>query len=171
MRGVLMNLRAALTVWDTQMVHGDLKPTNGLFAPDSFLLIHKVLLDLDFNVQPVDIDPSMVHVTDYGLIYYSAIQDTRRPGTFPYMAPEVRETGSLSANSDIWSLGFMGYELALGYRVHCDSGEAFDGGWARVRADHGSSVEQILMACLQRHPEIRYTFEQLEAALGAAIQF
>jgi len=34
MRGVLMNLRAALTVWGTQMVHGDLKPTNGLSAQD-----------------------------------------------------------------------------------------------------------------------------------------
>ena len=126
-------------------------------------------MDLDFNVQPVEIDSSKVHVTDYGLIYYSAAEGTRRPGTFPYMAPEVRETGLVSPNSDIWSLGFMGYELALGYRVHRDSGETFDRGWLCIRADHGFNVEQILRGCLQRQPEIRYTFEQLEAAL--AMQF
>ncbi|MCO4769010.1 MAG: tetratricopeptide repeat protein [Deltaproteobacteria bacterium] len=89
---------------DAGLVHRDVKPANVLLAPREGSLVPKI--------------------ADFGIARHLASDDVRLTrtgvavGTPAYMAPEqVRDTHSVDARADVWSLGCVLYELVTGQRA------------------------------------------------------
>ncbi len=85
------------------MIHRDIKPDNVLLKPDAG--------GLRLNYRPI--------LTDFGLAKLtassdSAVTDQQPIGTYPYMSPEQCLAENIDQRSDIYSLGVMLYELAVG---------------------------------------------------------
>jgi len=90
---ILWRLAATLhEVHSAGIVHRDLKPSNIIVTED---------------VRP--------HITDFGVAASAAGQTSMLLGTTKYMAPEMYAEGTTpDARADIYSLGFIIYELLLG---------------------------------------------------------
>jgi len=86
------------------VVHRDLKPGNLRLLPDGRLKI------LDFGlaklVQPMGDEAVTASLTETHAV----------AGTLPYMAPEQLRREPVDARSDIWALGVVLYEMAVGAR-------------------------------------------------------
>jgi serine/threonine protein kinase len=91
---------------DRHVVHGDLKSSNVMVGPDGHITV------LDFGLAVLQ----GVGVTENQ-------GDTTRPspssgaaGTVPYMAPELIRGAQPTSRSDIWALGVLLFEMAVGRR-------------------------------------------------------
>jgi serine/threonine protein kinase len=66
--------------------------------------------------------PENIHISDFGIPYCCRLpvgtQSIDVPGTFPYLAPEIRDNG-IGSNlaSDMWAVGCIGYELCIGKKL------------------------------------------------------
>jgi serine/threonine protein kinase len=91
---ILQVAYALLHLHSHNVIHGDLKPENILITEDG-----------------------EVKVIDFGIarLYGESSHSTKIAGTPAYMAPEQKEnTAKMSFSSDIYSLGIIAYELAMG---------------------------------------------------------
>lgn len=138
------------------VVHGDIKPSNILFTADG-----KPLL-ADFGVAQVS-----------GPAPAGAIRGT--PG---YLAPEVLEGASWSAQRDVYSLGVVCYEAIVGVPPHVgespqDVLTAADSGVhlpLRQAADVPAAVADVAERAIHRQSELRYADAQrLSLALREAL--
>jgi len=137
------------------IIHRDLKPQN-LFVtrvgndPDFLKL-------LDFGVVRLrNPDPGAEALTWTGLLV----------GTPAYLAPEVWCGGEADERSDVYSLGVTLYYLLTGVtpfdkwtpdRLKAAAQTPGEGDWAfEVGQSFSAAVQEILRACLARHPEARY---------------
>ena len=92
------------------------------------------------------------------------------PGTYRYIAPEVRLNGetSITKMSDIWAVGCIGYELCLGKKLadngelleeHINKGDinrgTLDTLIANIPERFGENVRTIIRECLQWTPQRR----------------
>src|SRR5262249_13012436 len=106
------------------IVHRDLKPGNIMIAK------------------------SVIKVLDFGLAKSAQDQTLTAPrmvrGTPAYMPPEQREGKPADARSDIYSFGWVLYEMATGARA----------GGQRKRIP-SSKLERIVSRCLEENPERR----------------
>src|SRR5471030_2481551 len=84
---------------ESGLVHGDLKPSNLMVEPSGTVRI------LDFGLATQD-DAQAT----------TSLQNADPQGTIAYMAPERLLGGSLRAQSDIYALGVVFYELLTGSR-------------------------------------------------------
>jgi serine/threonine protein kinase len=134
-------------------VHGDLKPAN--------ILIHR---------------KGTVLVTDFGImrLVETATASSRRiPGTPAYKAPELIQGHSPTAQSDIYALGIVLYEMLSGGKRPFEGDQAKIGGsveericWEqinlappplrRINPAVPQHVEAAVMHCLEKHPEQRF---------------
>jgi serine/threonine-protein kinase len=135
------------------VLHRDLKPAN-------------IMLDRRGKVR----------ITDFGLAGLAVLGgDEIRAGTPAYMAPEQLEGEAATAQSDIYSLGLVLYEIFTGKRV-------FDGSTlAELIRQHESTtptspaqlvagldplVERVILRCLENQPRDRpHSALQVAAAL------
>ncbi|MCL2449355.1 MAG: protein kinase [Polyangiaceae bacterium] len=94
-----------------------------------------------------------------------------------YMAPEqIRASRDVDARTDIWALGATLYELVTG-RVPFQAKSIFELGLQiveseppkprTIRAEIAAELETIILRCLEKDPERRYSSAQL---LGSALE-
>ena len=121
------------------VLHRDLKPAN-------------VMLD----------GAGKVRITDFGLA--GATGETVRAGTPAYMAPEQLAGSEVTAQSDIYALGLVLYELFTGQRAHRGEERRRAGAQARGRRslppsqivrDLDPAIERAILRCLERDPADR----------------
>lgn len=148
------------------MIHRDIKPDNVLLKADSESprLNYRAIL------------------TDFGLARLTtgdenAITDQQPIGTYPYMSPEQSMADELDARSDIYSLGIMLYEVAVG-RLPYNPKTIFEAAKmhrhdaltlpSALRSDFPPDLEEIIIRCLSKNREDRYsTAGELAKALRA----
>ena len=142
-------------VHERGVLHRDLKPAN-------------VMLD----------ERGDVRITDFGIAALAEETGGHRPaaGTPAYMSPEQLEAGELTAQSDIYSLGLVLYELFTGRRAFeaaslpellaLRRSAAQPSSPSRHVSDLDPLVERIILRCLERDPSKRpATALQVAAAL------
>jgi tetratricopeptide (TPR) repeat protein/predicted Ser/Thr protein kinase len=101
------------------LLHRDIKPANVLLTPDGEVKI------VDFGIATLT-EPAAGDVDSSGLTRTSALDIEPPPdasprpapamGTLPYMSPEAVRREPLEAQSDVFSVGVLLYELATGRR-------------------------------------------------------
>jgi serine/threonine protein kinase len=124
-----------------------------------------------------------ITISDYGISYISRIAShdgdvTIVQGTIPYLAPEIRLLRKTQATteSDMWSIGCIGYEMCIGLRLSAGHGEEIDryvegGGLdlSRIPARFGPNVRNIISTCLSRDPAKRFDARSLRDLLGGLV--
>jgi serine/threonine-protein kinase len=130
----------------SQLVHGDLKPSNLMLEPGG-----------------------AIRVLDFGLAHHLDVQATASlapaalQGTIAYMAPERMLGAPLSAQSDVYALGLILYEMICGARpfaaldglaLAAAQMQASSDGW-HYPADAGAPLIALIRAMTARQPAQR----------------
>jgi serine/threonine-protein kinase len=138
------------------ITHRDLKPANVMVSDDGRVKV------LDFGLAraaepdpgPVEADETRLRLTKEGTIL----------GTMPYMSPEQIEAKPLDHRTDIFSLGIMLYEMAMGERpFRGDSSPALMSSIMKDRPksvgerrpDVPGDVSRLIDRCLEKDPRDR----------------
>ncbi|MEP6984596.1 MAG: FHA domain-containing protein, partial [Chloroflexota bacterium] len=148
------------------MVHRDLKPDNVILKP---------LPDGErLNYRPIVTDFGLAKLTGSG---ENAITDQQPIGTYPYMSPEQTLAENVDSRSDIYALGIMLYELAVGRlpyhpksiaeaaRMHAREALTLP---SAVQANFPQQLEEIIVKSLAKDPALRYqSAREMSEALAA----
>jgi serine/threonine-protein kinase len=144
--------------------HRDLKPQNVMLTDGGLVKILDFGLARRLHPEEAGFDPAkpaMARTASLAETY------TARGGTIRYMAPEQFVTGQSSAQSDIWALGILLYELASGRHPFARP-DAEDFQIIRsiqfsdppdldaIVPDISVELKSILAACLEKNPGARY---------------
>ncbi|HEX2347186.1 MAG TPA: protein kinase [Ktedonobacterales bacterium] len=155
------------------MAHRDIKPDN--------LLLQR----LETPPRAAGAEPYLLKISDFGLARLmddsgELTQTGVVMGTPTYMSPEQCQGGALDGRSDLYSLGVVLYEVATGappFRVKTLSEAVFKHistppvPPSEVFPDLPPALEEVIMRCLAKRPEDRYTTgtelaDALDGALG-----
>ena len=137
------------------IVHRDLKPTN-------------------IHLEEIGGDTDFVKVLDFGIakiLHGSTLDNSdltgsgQMVGTFDYMAPEQMVGGNVTAQSDIYTLGVLLYEMITGERPFGDVNSPAEMLTAMVSrtpvplsaiVDVPVELDRVVARCLDRDPLKRY---------------
>jgi serine/threonine protein kinase/tetratricopeptide (TPR) repeat protein len=139
------------------IVHRDLKPANVMVAKNGLVKV------LDFGLAKLNPRSDSEETTQ--LSAEDLTRDGTVVGTVPYMAPEQIRNGQTDPRSDIFSLGVVLYEMAVGSRPF--QGETFADLVSSITRDRPSDVHgerpdlphhlgRVIRRCLEKDPERRY---------------
>ncbi len=106
--------QAVAAAHDIGVLHKDLKPANILVVPGANGCWEIKIAD--FGSASL-FDPSRLHalgITNLGFTQTAGLENDALTGTLMYLAPEVLAGQSPSAGADVYALGVMLYQLALG---------------------------------------------------------
>ena len=121
--------RAVAGVHGLGVLHKDLKPANILIADGEHGLVVK-LTDFGSGRLLDDTVLDSFHITDPGSLDADLGKDEPRSGTLAYRAPELTGDAMPTIKSDIYALGLILYQLAVG-----DFTATVGPGWERNIAD------------------------------------
>ena len=120
-------------IHDGGLLHRDLKPSN-------------VMVD----------GRGRARITDFGLAVLAGVPGARAPaGTPAYMAPEQRSRGEVNAQSDLYSLGLVLYEMFTGRPAQPAGGELGRPVRPASVVEIDPQTEAILLRCLEIDPRHR----------------
>ncbi|HTY25554.1 MAG TPA: protein kinase [Desulfomonilaceae bacterium] len=162
------------------LVHRDVKPGNCLMTKDGVLKV----TDFGLTKRSLSgaIDNSPTPVTDSGAISLRSETVTAAGmGTPAYMAPEMWIQGSqVGPQADIYGFGVMLFEVCCGTKpftirpgdkrvklayAHVKTPPPIP---SSLRSDLPIGLEHIILKCLQKRPEMRYSsFREVRADLSA----
>ena len=145
--------------------HRDLKPQNVMLTDGGLVKILDFGLARRLRPEDAAFDPSKPVLAKDAPV---AATYTARGGTNRYMAPEQFVTGQSSAQSDVWALGVILYELASGRHpfVRPDD-EDFQAiraiqfseptNLSEIVPEISPELKSVIAACLEKNPGARYT--------------
>ncbi len=140
--------RALTAAHERGVIHRDLKPANVMITPDRRVKV------LDFGLAK---EPSR---RDHALSQEGVLL-----GTVPYMAPEQLKGQPADARSDLFALGVVLYQMALGEHPFPAKGvvrsaKAILNNEPRsldaVRRKLGSEIGDVVTRCLEKEPDRRF---------------
>ena len=148
------------------VIHRDLKTSNVVIEPDG----HAKVLDFGIAVRITNHDSQTLSLS------IAAPGTAKRVfGTLPYMAPELLRGRPADARTDIWSLGVILYEMAVGLPpFEGETGFAVTGAilhepFPPLPALVSPDLREAIARCLEKNPDDRYQrVDELERDLVAA---
>jgi serine/threonine-protein kinase len=147
-----------------RIFHRDLKPQNVMLTDGGLVKILDFGLARRLRPEDASFDPAKP-----GLARAAATADTytARGGTIRYMAPEQFVTGQSSAQTDLWALGVILFELASGrhpfVRPDAEDFQAIraiqfsePGDLSEIVPGISSELKGVIATCLEKNPGARY---------------
>jgi len=147
-----------------RIFHRDLKPQNVMLTDGGLVKILDFGLARRLRPEDASFDPAKP-----GLTRAAATADTytARGGTIRYMAPEQFVTGQSSAQTDLWALGVILFELASGrhpfVRPDAEDFQAIraiqfsePGDLSEIVPGISSELKGVIATCLEKNPGARY---------------
>ena len=144
--------------------HRDLKPQNVMLTDGGLVKILDFGLARRLHPEEANFDPSKPGLAKDASV---AATYTARGGTIRYMAPEQFVTGQSSAQSDVWALGVILYELTSGRHPFArPDAEDFQvirsiqfsdpEDLSRIVPEISPELKSVIASCLEKNPGARY---------------
>lgn len=145
-------LEAVQIIHNKKIIHGNLKPSN-------FLMVKRTLKLIDFGFAKVieNDKTSTDFYQQYSSIQYGA------PESFSNKTQFVK----LGTSADVWSIGYILYELVYGHSPFPTIGMQFSNERINIKYDPLPNfpdfelLKNVMQMCLQRNPKQRPSIEDL----------